>query len=116
MAAAAAPLISLGPGGWIAAGVITAGVLLMAKKNKNKNHPPLHDNGNKGNPNNKGPNGDQVFPFYYHKVKCKSKKDAFERALKDGFGNKPIPDGNHFHLSKMRGGKVFKFGNANYEW
>lgn len=115
MAAVAAPLVGLGPGGWVAAGIITAGILLFAKKNKNNNIPHLHDNHNKGNPNNKGPNGPKD-PFYYHNVWCKSKKDAYERALRDGYGNKPIFDGDHFHLSKMRGGKLFKFGNAHYRW
>jgi hypothetical protein len=99
----------------VAAGIITAGILLFAKKNKNNNIPHLHDNHNKGNPNNKGPNGPKD-PFYYHNVWCKSKKDAYERALRDGYGNKPIFDGDHFHLSKMRGGKLFKFGNAHYRW
>ena len=115
MAAVAAPLVGLGPGGWVAAGIITVGILLFAKKNKNHNIPRLHDNHNKGNPNNKGPNGPKD-PFYYHIVWCNSKKDAYERALRDGFGNKPIFDGDHFHLSKMRGGKLFKFGNAHYRW
>lgn len=115
MAAVAAPLVGLGPWGWVAAGIITAGILLFAKKNKNNNIPHLHDNHNKGNPNNKGPNGPKD-PFYYHNVWCKSKKDAYERALRDGYGNKPIFDGDHFHLSKMRGGKLFKFGNAHYRW
>ena len=115
MAAAAAPLFSLGPAGWIIGGLATAGILLMAKKNKNKNIPHLPDNHNKGNPNNRGPNG-PIHPFYYHTVYCKSKKDAFNRALKDGFGSKPIFDGDHFHLSKMRGGKLFKFGNVHYKW
>ena len=115
MAAAAAPLLTLGPGGWIAAGVITAGVILFAKKNNNQNIPHLHDNQNKGNPNNKGPNGPK-HPFHYHTVWCKSKKDAFERALRDGHGNRPIFDGDHFHLGRMRGGQFFKFGIVHYKW
>ena len=36
MAAVAAPLLGLGPGGWIAAGIITAGIILLAKKIKIK--------------------------------------------------------------------------------
>ena len=114
MAAVAAPLLGLGPGGWIAAGIITAGIILLAKKNQDQNIPPLHDNHNKGNPNNRGPNG-PIHPYYYHIIMCKSRKDAFERALRDGFGNKPLFDRDHFHLTKIRG-RLFKFGNAHYKW
>ena len=73
MAAVAAPLLGLGPGGWIAAGIITAGIILLAKKNQDQNIPPLHDNHNKGNPNNRGPNG-PIHPYYYHTIMCKSRK------------------------------------------
>ena len=115
MAAAVAPLVGLGPVGWLAGGLAAAGIIMWAKKNKNNNIPHLHDNGNKGNPNNRGPNGPK-HPFYNHRILCKSKKDAFDRALRDGHGNKPIFDGDHFHLGKMRGGKFYKFGNAHYHW
>ena len=116
MAAAAAPLVSMGPLGWAIGGGILLGTLLLAKKNHDDgNRKTIHDNHNKGNPNNRGPNGPE-FPYYYHNIKAKSKKDAYERALRDGHGVTPIPDDDHFHRGIMRGGKIFKFGNAHYRW
>ena len=116
-AAVAAPVLGMGPAGWIIGGGILLGGILFAKKNHDDhNIGHIHDNHNQGNPNNRGPNGDPQFPYYYHDVKCKSKKDAFERALRDGHGNRPIFDGDHFHQSIMRGGIRYKFGNAHYRW
>ena len=71
-------------------------VLCQQKKVKKKNDPHQHDNHNKANPNKKGPNGPQ-YPYYYHTISSKSKKDAFERSLRDGHWNKSIFDGDHFH-------------------
>ena len=71
---------------------------------------------NLDNPNNRGPNGDPQFPYYYNEVKGKSRKDTFNRALNNSYGNQPINHGNHFHASRMRGGQLFKFGNTHYTW
>ena len=115
-AAAATPLVSMGPVGWAIGGGILLGTIFLAKKHHDDNNRgTIHDNHNKGNPNNRGPNGPE-HPFYYHNVWGKSKKDAYERALRDGHGVRPIPDGNHFHRGIMRGGNIFKFGNAHYRW
>ena len=115
--AIAAPAISLGPVGWAIGGAILLGGIFLAKKhNDDHNLPHLHDNHNHGNPNNRGPNGDPIHPYYYHMIMAKSKKDAFNRALRDGFGAKPLLDGNHFHLTKFRGGVKHKFGNCHYFW
>ena len=77
---------------------------------------PLHDNRNHGNPHNIDKDGKKVDPYYYHEVHAKSRKDAYDRALKDGFGNKPIDHGDHFHQSRKRDGEVYKYGNTHYTW
>ena len=85
-------------------------------KKEDKNIKTLHDNHNKGNPNNKDPEGKKINPYYYHEVHAKSKKDAYEKALKDSFGNKPIDHGDHFHQSRKREGNTYKYGNTHYTW
>ena len=116
MAAIAAPAIGFGPVGWAIGGaVVVGGLLLAAANNNNNNNGSIPDNHNRGNPNNRGPNGPE-HPFYYHEVRGKSRKDAFNRALNDGYGNTPIDHGDHFHASRMRGGELFKFGNTHYRW
>ena len=118
--AQALPFIGLGPAGWALGGIITIGAIVLAKNNKKKNEdrniPHLPDNHNGGNPNNRGPNGDPEHPFFYHGIRCKSRKEAYERALKDGFGTRPVFHKGHFHPAKFRGGQRFKFGNAHYFW
>ena len=80
---ATATLLGLGPGGWIALGVIiVVGIISKEQSDKKINTPHLYDNYNKANPNKKGPNGLQP-PYYYHTISSKSKKDAFERYLRD---------------------------------
>ena len=117
MAAIAAPALGFGPVGWAVGGAVAVGVLLFAAaNNNNNNNGSIHDNHNGGNPNNRGPNGDPQFPFYYHEVRGRSRKDAYNRALNDSYGNQPINHGNHFHASRMRGGQLFKFGNTHYTW
>ena len=117
MAAVAAPLFWLGPIGWIAGGSFILGGILLAKKHHDDhNLPKLHDNGNHGNPNNKDPNGNPINPYYYHTIMARSRKDAMERARRAGFGTRPILDGDHFHVGKFRGGKLFKFGNTHFKW
>ena len=117
MTAAAAPLFGAGPIGWIAGGAIVLGGLLLAKKHHDDhNLPPLHDNRNHGNPNNRGPNGDPEHPFYEHFILAKSRKDALERARRAGFGNRPIDHGDHFHARKIRQMIEYKFGNAHFKW
>ena len=114
--AAAAPLFGAGPVGWIAGGAVILGTILFAKKHHDDhNLPPLHDNRNHGNPNNKGPNGPKN-PFYEHFILAKSRKDALERARRAGFGNRPIDHGDHFHVRKVRQMIDHKFGNAHYKW
>ena len=116
-AAVAAPLFGAGPLGWAVGGALVVGGILFAKKHHNDhNLPPLHDNHNRGNPNNKGPNGDPKDPFYIHKIFAKSRKDAFERAKKAGFGNRPINHGDHFHIRKIRGMQDYKFGSSHFYW
>ena len=83
---------------------------------EDKNIKTLHDNHNHGNPNNKDPEGKSVDPYYYHEVHGKTKKDAWNKALNDGFGNKPIDHGDHFHQSRMRDGEAYKYGNTHYTW
>ena len=78
-----APLLGPGPGGWIAFGVTILVCIISTEKSKKKNDPHQHDNHNKANPNKKGSNGPQ-YPYYYHTISSKSKKDAFERSLRDG--------------------------------
>ena len=116
MAALAAPAFACGPPGWVVGGAAIAATgigLLFASTNNNNGHIP--DNHNRGNPNNRGPNGPEN-QYYYHEVKGKSRKDAFNRAQNDSYGNTPIDHGNHFHASRMRNGEIFKFGNTHYTW
>ena len=80
-----------------------------------KNLEKLHDSHNHGNPHNKE-DGEQVCPYYYHEILGKSKKDAWNKALNDGFGNKPIDHGDHFHQSRKRNGEAYKYGNTHYTW
>ena len=116
MAAAAAPVFSMGPVGWAIGGGLLLGAVLFSKKHHDDhNVGKIHDNHNKGNPNNRGPNGPEN-QFYYHTIFAKSRKDAFDRALRDGHGNRPLFHGDHFHRTIMRGGNLFKFGNAHYKW
>ena len=81
-----------------------------------KNLESLHDNHNHGNPNNIDKEGKSVNPYYYHEVHAKSRKDAWNKALNDGFGNKPIDHGDHFHQSRKRDGEAYKYGNTHYTW
>ena len=93
---ATAPLLGLGPGGWIAFGVISFGAILLTQKSIKKNNSHSDDDHNKANPNKKRQNGPQ-HPFYYHTISCKSKKDDFERAIRDDHENKPIFNDAHFY-------------------
>jgi hypothetical protein len=86
------------------------------KKDKDKNFPTIHDGHNKGNPHNVDSDGEPDNLYYYHSVQGNSRKDAYNKALKDGFGNRPIDHGDHFHQSRIRDGKQYKYGNTHYTW
>lgn len=81
-----------------------------------KNIKSIHDNHNHGNPHNIDTEGKSENPYYYHEVHANSRKDAWNKALNDGFGNKPIDHGDHFHQSRKRDGEAYKYGNTHYTW
>lgn len=80
--AAAAPLVGLGPAGWIMIGGITLGTILLANKQGGSGEWRRHD---------------KLYP---------SRKRAYDAAQRGGGGRPPIKHPGHFHASDKDGEKV----------
>ena len=79
-----------GPGGLIIGGLVTAGIILLAS-------------------NSRGGSGE----WRRHTNTAPSRKEARDRAQRNGHGHPPIDHGDHFHSSDSHGNKI---PGSHYKW